>query len=515
MKTSVIEEYMNIVYAIVNVTITGACMIAGISFSGLKLFGFYPTVPWPALLIFVGTCIFYFSVGVWFVLHGYYTNDEGEKRLIPDMLTRSKRFMLVILIIQYNFIAYMIPTRQFWAYVFFFILLISLFLDLKITVISTIAISVSVVVSHIARASVMLPVFGADLFAEIFLQVVALVLTNLAILLMTYLIGHYLINVKQEQIEENNNRVMQVLTAAASIATDLAGTSELLAEISQNESASTEELSATSEALLSESSSVLEATNKSRENMHALYACSEELNTNISNVDSISRSLLGISEKNEKMLKELKESNSDVVAASEQTQSLSRSLLKCVDEIGIALKVIGDISSQTGLLALNASIEAARAGEAGRGFAVVAESVGSLANSTKDSLGEIQTAIGNLQQNVQKMETSILLSSQSLDKQEIVFEDTFDSVSEMIAVIRSALEAIEGMQNVHNRQSDIIGTTVSMNEQIMEAVQAENQQFKGIADLIEENTSDIMKITGQAKELDGMILKLKSILQNN
>ncbi|OZI11808.1 chemotaxis protein [Bacillaceae bacterium SAS-127] len=72
-------------------------------------------------------------------------------------------------------------------------------------------------------------------------------------------------------------------------------------------------------------------------------------------------------------------------------------------EIGNISAAVRGISEQSNMLGLNAAIEAARAGEAGRGFSVVADEIRKLANSSKESVGQVdkitikmQSMIGDL-----------------------------------------------------------------------------------------------------------------------
>ena len=117
------------------------------------------------------------------------------------------------------------------------------------------------------------------------------------------------------------------------------------------------------------------------------------LANNTDEISDISKSVHALSEENASDMNNAKLKFDEISESTKKSKAIIDELEKKSMEILKIVEVITSISSQTNMLALNASIESARAGEAGRGFAVVAEQIRQLAEQTKNAVENISNIV--------------------------------------------------------------------------------------------------------------------------
>lgn len=162
-------------------------------------------------------------------------------------------------------------------------------------------------------------------------------------------------------------------------------------------------------------------------------------------------------------------------ATSETASMLSQ---KSISIDGIS-KTIGEIASQTSLLALNASIEAARAGAAGRGFAVVAEEIGMLAAQTASATGDINQIIGEIQHGIKSVSTQISQLQHNTVDCISTMEDTqgvFRKISKNISGIGNDINELEtAVDNLNRNKDGIVDKFCSISSETQELTAASQE----------------------------------------
>jgi len=166
-------------------------------------------------------------------------------------------------------------------------------------------------------------------------------------------------------------------------------------------------------------------------------------------------------------------------------------------QVSAILDIVGEITEQTSLLALNASIISAQAGVHGRGFAVVAEEIKHLAVRTKSSTQEIGLLVRQLQQ---KTGEGVSTTAQGLVKADqgvqlaTAVQQAFDIIVERAA--RSSSGAGETVQ--------VIQQTADSSQMISTAMTRVTDMVSHIRGAIQDQEQDMDQVVAAVEAISGM-----------
>lgn len=505
-ENEVLQEYRKKVVIFLLGIIIFSVTAAAVVFPVLKVLGLYPTVS--MMLI----AVFEIVIVVEDIAAGLLIQKSLQYKVLPQQYEKSiKIFLAACVALNLNLITWVFPSKESWIFAFYFLVLMAFFLDIRHVILCTGIETVSLIILFVFN-----PVTRPDpsiFWSEVVLRTVCLSLSMTAVAVLMGFVSKYLLNAKQEQLQKNNSRVENLLGKVQTISGELGEASQTLVGTAQAESASTEELSAISESLLESSALMMDKSEQSRENLENLEKSSKNMELKMQDVNSISKELVELSASNEKSLNHLMSMSKEVENSTNRTMEVADKLLTESAEIGKTLDIINEIAESINLLALNASIEAARAGEAGRGFAVVAQEVGHLAESTKESLQNVNNVVTRVQTGTNEVSEFVGRNAEQMMTQNRVILDTVKGVRTMMDLLKKSVDVIEQAEEIREIQAQVILGTVTINEDIAERIHSENEEFSNIADMVQSSNDEIRILSEQVDNLNAMVEDLERLLE--
>ena len=192
-----------------------------------------------------------------------------------------------------------------------------------------------------------------------------------------------------------------------------------------------------------------------------------------------------------------KEESEDLNLSMLNLSKLILQLSSKIDEIGQISKLVGELSNETNILALNASVEAARSGEHGKGFVVIAKEIRKLADQSISSaaktnlnIEEIQRITNNMVMSAENSSKKAIKSAQNAYDAELAFEKLGKAIEEV------ALQAKQVALNSSQQRSalvqidDAMRTLTSGSNEILLSSNLAEKNAKYLIDIV--NTLKMM-----------------------
>lgn len=285
------------------------------------------------------------------------------------------------------------------------------------------------------------------------------------------------------------------------LAKDVLTTSKIVKEETDKSTALTSQLFDSAESIHRSMQEIADAMELTAESVQDQNIMTQEIQNAIEGTAKRSADMVAVAEEsnisiheNVEAIAELKQQAGEIAVTNKQVTEAMRKLQQKTQEVEEFTSMIFKISSQTNMLALNASIESARAGEAGRGFAVVADQIRQLAEQTRVSTENIQKIVSELNLNAEDVVTAVDKSMEATEKQNdmiITAAENFDkldrNMTSLIGGIKEIDADISGIFEANNK----IVESISQLSATAEEITATAEQAKNLSDSNLKNATEV------------------------
>lgn len=304
------------------------------------------------------------------------------------------------------------------------------------------------------------------------------------------------------------------------IIVEVADISHVVADNLSMISATTEELTKSTELIADSSIGVAEGSDNQNRQVEELNDLVQNIKLDIENVSKKAAHTFELSKETQKSItdggKQLDVQANGLeafVTSIHTTSKTVEELNQSSEEIKSIIDLIHNISSQTNLLALNASIEAARAGEAGKGFAVVADEIRKLAEETSVSAKRINHIVLNISTKTINVKGSM----DDLVDRTLVQEQSMDALKKELNVVfertdQSLLQSKE-ITEVSADIDDEFNTIIISTKEIQEIARSNADNTQSVASAVEEQTASFEEVSASISAIDGKAKELIEIVK--
>ncbi|MBI4976765.1 MAG: methyl-accepting chemotaxis protein [Spirochaetes bacterium] len=252
---------------------------------------------------------------------------------------------------------------------------------------------------------------------------------------------------------------------------------------------------------------VIERTNALTVMINDQAASVEQIAASIEEMAKTTENITVVSGNADISAKKLRTTSSEGRAMMEKTRANMNEVLKAIGGINDFVAVIGNIASQTNLLAMNAAIEAAHAGEQGKGFAVVAEEIRKLSDASNKQADDAKRSLKKTAESVKNTAAELAATAERFDT---VTGET-DAVASIITQIRNATEeeaagiaeivkAVTLVANITGKVKDdytAIETGLAGTQQILGGLNRASDENDASITRLKELSSEITATMGQ------------------